>query len=67
MKMVRKLRSKINDTYFTKIPANYMVICDTEVMFCGSKQECRDYYNSLPNPWRMTLIKIENQWELRKK
>ena len=48
-----------------KIPANYMVICDVEIMFVGTKQECKAYYASLPNPMSMTLIKIENKWELR--
>ena len=50
-----------------KIPAKYMVICDVEIMFCGTKGECKQYYDGLPNPCSMILIKIENKWELKRK
>jgi hypothetical protein len=50
-----------------KIPAKYMVICDVEIMFCGTKKECKQYYDGLPNPCSMILIKIENKWELTRK
>jgi hypothetical protein len=38
--------------------SDYYVICDTSIMFYGTKKECLDYYNSLPNPFTMKLIKV---------
>ena len=49
-----------------KIPAKYLIICDTEVMFNGTKTECLEYYNNLPNPVNMYLIRIESKRELRR-
>ena len=54
-------------SYYEKIPDRYMVICDTDIMFCGSKKDCITYYNSLPNPMRMTIIRIAWSKELRRK
>lgn len=50
----------------TKIPSRYLLIYDNEVVFSGSKKQCVDYFNSLPNPYPMKLNKIESQRELRK-
>lgn len=46
-------------------PFGYMVVCDCEIMWTGSKKECRSYYKSLPSPMPMKLYKIENEWDLR--
>lgn len=52
---------------FDKIPANYMIICDTSIMFVGSKKNCLKYYNSLPDPVTMYIVRIESKRELRRR
>jgi len=52
---------------FEKIQANYMVLCDTSIMFVGTKQNCQEYYNSLPDPVTMYLVKVNNKWKMRRR
>lgn len=70
--MVLKINSeneKIAPTYVGIINVEksmYYLICDTEVMFYGTKNECREYFNSLKNPMRMKLIRVASEKELSK-
>lgn len=44
----------------------YYILSDTDVMFMGTKKECIDYYKNLPNPYPMKLLKVIDQWILKK-
>lgn len=43
----------------------FLVVCDAEIMFKGTKKACIEYYQSLPNPIIMHLIEVRGVTELR--
>ena len=67
-RLIIKIKKKVNYRFldFEPLPYDYIVICDSSIMFCGSKIQCLEYYNNLPNPMTMTLIRIGYKKELRR-
>lgn len=46
--------------------SEYMVTCDAEIMFTGTKAQCLNYFDFLGNPMPMTLHRISKTWDLRR-
>ena len=72
IELLYKKEKKKTDNLLEKLKkrqrkSDYYVFCDCEIMFLGTKQECLDYYNSLPKPFAMTMIRVEKTWRLSRK
>lgn len=42
----------------------YLLVSGCEIFFSGTKKACKEYYESLPNPVRMRIIKILDEEEV---
>lgn len=49
------------------IKSKYYLLCDAEIMMYGSKKEGLDYFNSLPKPMTMMLVRVGSEKEIRRK